>query len=91
MDKKLHALFNEVPPKSDFDPVKIAIESSQDKPEIAAALKLFASMPPSTGVFANPVRYHLEIPASGATLEIDIRSFAIRGKLFEEDIITGSR
>jgi len=90
MNKKLSALFNEVPPKPDFDPVRTAIESSRDRPEAAAALKLFASMPPSTGVFANPVRHRLEIPARGDTLEIDIRSFALRGQLFEDDIVIGS-
>jgi len=90
MNKKLSALFNEVPLKPDFNPVRTAIESSQDRPEVAAALKLFASMPPSTGVFANPVRHRLEIPARGDTLEIDIRSFALRGQLFEDEIVTGT-
>ena len=89
MNKTLSALFNAVPRKSDFNPVRTAIESSQDRPEVAAALKLFASMPPSTAVFANPVRHRLGIAASDTTLELDIRSFALRGKLFEEDIITG--
>jgi citrate synthase len=89
MNKKLSALFNEVPRKSNFNPVRTAIESSEDRPEVAAALKLFASMPPSTAVFANPVRHRLEIPASDTTLELDIRSFAMRGKLFEEDIVKG--
>ena len=46
-------------------------------------------MPASTSVLANPVRHHHQVPATGATLELDIRSFTIRGKLFEEDIVTG--
>src|SRR4249919_2342650 len=89
MNKTLSALFNEVPRKSDFNPVRAAIERSEDRPDVAAALKLYASMPPSTAVFANPVRHRLGIPASDTTLELEIRSFALRGKLFEEDIVTG--
>ncbi len=90
MNKKLSAIFNEVPPKPDHNPVRKAIENSQDRADVAAALKLFASMPPSTGVLANPVRYHHEVPASGTNIQLDIRSFTVRGKLFEEDIITGA-
>jgi citrate synthase len=90
MIKKLSALFDEVPPKSDFNPVKSAIANSQGNAEVAAALKLFASMPASTALFANPVRHHLEVPAGGAVLELDIRSFTVRGKIFEEDIVTGT-
>jgi len=47
-------------------------------------------MPPSTGVLANPIRYHQRIECAGVPLELDIRSFAIRGCLLEEDIVTGS-
>jgi citrate synthase len=78
MNRKLSALFAEVPPSPSY------------KPEAAVALKVFASLPPSTGVFANPVRYQLEIPANGTPIMLDIRSFGIRGKLFEEDIINGN-
>ena len=85
----MSALFSEVPAKSEFNPIQSAIEASQDRPAVAAALKLFASMPASTRVFANPPRYRLEVPASGATLELDIRSFTLRGKLQEEDIVNG--
>src|SRR2546422_10528850 len=45
---------------------------------------------PSTGVLANPIRYHQRIECAGVPLELDIRSFAIRGCLLEEDIVTGS-
>jgi len=90
MNKKFSALFSEVPPPPDFNPVKKAIGCSQDRPEVAAALKLFASMPPSTSVFGNPVRYHLEIPANDAILELSVRSFTVRGKIFEDDIIAGT-
>src|SRR6516225_92801 len=40
---------------------------------------LFSQVPPKPEY--NPVRK--------ATLELDIRSFTVRGKLFEEDIVTG--
>ncbi len=89
MDSKLAAIFSEVPVKPDYNPVRKAIETSKDKPEVAAALKLFSSMPPSTGVLANPVRHHHRVRAGAATLELDIRSFAVRGQLFEEDIVAG--
>lgn len=89
MDQKLAALFSQVPPKPDYNPVRKAIEASKDQPETAAALKLFVSMPPSTGVLANPVRHRHQVPAMNATLDLDIRSFTVRGKLFEDDIVDG--
>jgi citrate synthase len=88
MDPRLAAIFREVPPRPDHQPVRKAIALSADRPEVAAALRLFVSMPASTSVLANPVRHHHRVPATGATLELDIRSFTVRGKLFEEDIIT---
>src|SRR5215831_14745534 len=48
MDPRLLAIFSNVPPKPDYDPVRKSIESSKDRPEVAAALKLFSSMPSST-------------------------------------------
>lgn len=90
MNRKLAALFSEVPSKPDHNPIRNAIEASQDRPAVAAALKQFISMPPSTAVLANPVRYHHQVPATDATLELEIRSFALRGKLCEEDIVTGA-
>jgi citrate synthase len=89
MRPKLSDILSEVPPKPDYNPVRQAIEASQDRPQVVAALKLFASMPPSTAVLANPVRHHHKIPAAEATLELDIRSFTVRGRLFEEDIVAG--
>jgi citrate synthase len=89
MDPRLLAIFSEVPAKPDYNPVRKSIESSKDRPEVAAALKLFSSMPPSTAVLANPVRYHQRVAAGDATLELEIRSFTIRGRLFEEDIVSG--
>src|SRR5579884_2777460 len=89
MDEKLASLFAQVPPRPDYNPVRKAIDASKDRPETANALKFFISMPPSTSVLANPVRHKLEAPARDATLELDVRSFTIRGKLFEEDIVSG--
>src|SRR5689334_10323925 len=89
MDPRLLAIFSEIPPKSDYNPLRKSIESSRDRPEVAAALKLFSSMPPSTAVLANPVRYHERVAARDTTLELEIRSFTIRGGLFEEDIVAG--
>src|SRR5262245_62079834 len=89
MDTKLATLFSEVPPKSDYNPVRKAIDASKDLPDVAAALKLFVRLPPVTSLLANPVRHKHQLPAQNATLNLDIRSFTIRGKLFEEDIVSG--
>jgi citrate synthase len=87
MDQRLAAIFSEVPPKPDYNPVRKAIDASKSQ-EVVAALKLFNSMPPSTGVIANPVRHHHRIAVGNAALELDIRSFTIRGQVLEEDIIS---
>jgi citrate synthase len=55
-----------------------------------SALQRVASMPPSTGVIANPVRHHCMIHCGNQAIELNIRSFAIRGCLLEEDIVTGA-
>src|SRR5215471_4872234 len=89
MNSTLPSIFTEVPSKPDYNPVRKSIEASADRPEVAAALKLFSSMPSSTAVLANPVRHHHRIAAADATLELEIRSFTIRGRLFEEDIVSG--
>ena len=88
--KKVPSFFSEVPVKPDHNPVKKAIESSGDRPEVAAALKLFVSMPPSTGVLANPVRHHHPVPCGDTQVELEIRSFTIRGRLHEDDIVAGT-
>jgi citrate synthase len=87
--KRLPHFLSELPGAPEYNPVSKAIAKTTDS-EIAAALRLFASMPPSTGVLANPVRYHQAIMCNGAPLELNIRSFGVRGCLFEEDIVTGS-
>jgi citrate synthase len=89
MNSNLLAIFSGVPAKPDYNPVRRSIEASADRPDVVAALKLFSSMPPSTGVLANPVRHHHQIAAGKTTLELDIRSFTVRGQLFEEDIVSG--
>ena len=89
MDNKLATLLSEVPARPAYNPVRAALDASKDRPDTAAALKLFVSMPPSTSVLANPVRHHHQLPARTATLELDVRSFTLRGKLFEEDIVSG--
>lgn len=80
---------SEVPSKPAYNPVRNAIEASKDRPEVVAALKSFASMPPSTAVLANPVRHHHQVAAGNDVLELDIRAFTVRGLLFEEDIVAG--
>ena len=89
MKKRLPAFFSEVPPAPQYNPVAKAIEKTTDA-ETAAALRLFSSMPASTSVFANPVRYHLTIRCGETPVELSIRSFALRGCLFEENIAAGA-
>src|SRR5437867_4022470 len=88
MPKRLPAFLSELPPAPDYNPVSKAIAKTADS-EIVAALRLFASMPASTGVLANPVRYHHTVTCTGTPLELGIRSFGLRGCLLEEDIVTG--
>ena len=80
---------SEIPPVPDYNPIRDALAGTNDS-QIARALRLFASMPASTAVFANPVRYRRTVACDGTPVDLSIRSFAIRGCLLEEDIITGS-
>ena len=89
MPRKSQAFPSDLPASPEYNPVRKAIEKTGD-PEIAAALNLFASMPPSTAVFANPARYRHAVDCDGTTVELNIRSFAIRGCLLEEDIVRGA-
>ena len=89
MPQRLPHFLSELPAAPEYNPVSKAIAKTSDS-EIASALRLFASMPPSTGVLANPVRYHHPIACNGFLLELNIRSFGVRGCLLEEDIVTGS-
>src|SRR5215467_13637190 len=89
MNSTLPSIFTEVPSKPDYNPVRKSMEASADRAEVAAALKLFSSMPSSTAVLANPVRHHHQLAATNTTLQVDIRSFTVRGRVFEEDIVSG--
>ena len=89
MPKRLPAFMSELPPAPAHHPVRKAIEKAADA-EVVAALNLFASMPPSTAVLANPVRYRHSVDCAGTPVELSIRSFGIRGCLLEEDIVSGA-
>lgn len=89
MRGRTDAFLSELPPAPEFNPIRRAMERAAD-PEVVAALGSFSSMPASTGILANPVRYHHTIACAGDSMELAIRSFAIRGCLLEEDIIEGS-
>ena len=88
MPGKSLAFMSELPEAPRYQPVRDAISQTTDA-KASAALQLFASMPASTGVLANPVRYHDTVRCNGEPIEVSIRSFGIRGCLFEEDIVTG--
>lgn len=89
MPRRAPHFLSELPVAPEYSPVSRAIAKTSDS-EIAAALRLFSSMPPSTEVLANPVRYHQSITCNGDPLELNIRSYGMRGCLLEEDIVTGS-
>jgi citrate synthase len=80
---------SELPAIPEYNPVRKAIADTTDA-QTASALRLFASMPASTSVFANPVRYHRTVGCDGTSVDLNIRSFGIRGCLLEEDIVNGS-
>lgn len=89
MPRRLAAFMSELPQAPPYNPVRDAITQTTDT-RAAAALQLFASMPASTGILANPVRYHHTVRCGEEKVELSIRSFGIRGCLFEEDIVTGA-
>jgi citrate synthase len=79
----------EIPPAPQYNPLRDAVARTTDK-QLAAVLQRVASMPPSTGVIANPVRHHCVIHCGNQAIDLNIRSFAFRGCLLEEDIVTGA-
>src|SRR5262245_59662309 len=80
---------SELPAVPEYNPVRKAIADTKDS-QTASTLRLFATMPASTPVFANPVRYHRTVACGETSVDLNIRSFGIRGCLLEEDIVTGS-
>ena len=87
----VRSVLSELPPKSEYDPVReaiIAAEQAQDK-SASASLRLFASMPASTAVIANPVLYRTAVRCGSTDIRLKIRGFAIRGLLTEDDILGG--
>src|SRR5262245_4627443 len=87
--RRLPAFLEELPAPPTYNPLSKAIEKTTDS-DVLTALRLFASMPASTGVFANPVRHHHTVSCGEEPVELSIRSFGIRGCLLEDDIVTGS-
>jgi hypothetical protein len=92
MSNDLQSLLEEVPSRPNYNPTQTAIAEATGSglTSVVNVLKQFASMPPSTGIIANPVRYKGALDCSGASVLTDVRSFTIRGILFEEDIVTGA-
>lgn len=83
--------FSVIPPAPEHNPVKQAISRAEELGEkaIATTLGYFATMPSSTGIIANPVLHHTPVDCNGTTITLDIRSFTIRGKVPEADIVRG--
>ena len=92
MSKDLQSLLAEVPPKPNYNPTQTAINEAANSglTGVVTVLKQFTSMPPSTGIIANPVRYKGTLDCNGTPVLTDVRSFTIRGILFEEDVVTGA-
>jgi hypothetical protein len=92
MSNDLQSLLAEVPQKPNFNPTQSAISEATGSglTGIVGVLKQFSSMPSSTGIIANPVRYKGTLDCDATPVLTDVRSFTIRGILFEEDIVTGA-
>ena len=92
MSKDLQSLLGEVPPKPNYNPTQSAVAeaTASGQTNVVNVLKQFSSMPPSTGIIANPVRYKGSLDCNGTPVLTDVRSFTIRGILFEEDVVTGA-
>lgn len=84
-------IFSVVPAAPEHNPVKQAMTRAEELGEksVAATLGYFATMPSSTGIIANPVLHHTPVDCNGTTITLDIRSFTIRGKVAESDIVNG--
>lgn len=89
MIRRAVPFLSELPEAPLYDPLREAMTATTE-PKISATLQRFASMPRSTGVIANPVRHHCKVSCGGEPVHLSIRSFAIRGCLLEEDIVTGA-
>ena len=88
----LRTLLAEVPAVSSHHPVRDAAARAEELKEgkIAKALRLFVSMPPSTRILANPPLYRATVDCDGTEIQLEIRSFSIRGLIAEHEIVTGA-
>jgi len=82
---------SELPSPSDYSPVSTAVEKSTQlgEDQISATLTSLLSLPQSTTVFANPIQHQATVTCSEAEIELQIRSFAIRGLIQESEIVSG--
>ena len=83
---------SELPAPSDYAPVTEAIARSTKlgEAEITKTLSGLVSMPQSTTVFANPPLHAANVDCNGTSIELQIRSFSIRGLLSESEIVAGN-
>ena len=83
---------SELPAPSDYAPVTEAIARSTElgEAEITKTLSGLVSMPQSTTVFANPPLHAANVDCNGTSIELQIRSFSIRGLLSESEIVAGN-
>src|SRR4026208_1721836 len=84
----LSKLWSEFPAPPAYAPTRSCMERTQDR-DAAALLGQFVSMPPSTAVFANPVRYNRALECDGQEVNVRIRSFTLRGAVQEESVVSG--
>ena len=85
----MRKMFSELPETSTYSPVTDALQSAGqlDQQAITSALTAFSTMPQSTKVFANPVLHHAKVDCNGVGITLNIRSFALRGVLPENEIV----
>ena len=82
---------SELPPPSSYAPVSTAVEKSAllGEDQISATLTSLLSLPQSTAVFANPVQHQATATCQDTEIDLQIRSFAIRGLVQEGEIVSG--
>jgi hypothetical protein len=88
----LRALLSEVPKPSAYTPTSDALTRAKElgEKQIADTLTRFLSMPQATMTLANPVLHRADVHCSGTDVELDIRSYSIRGIVEEHEIVNGA-
>ncbi|MCP3914078.1 MAG: hypothetical protein GY711_00805 [bacterium] len=85
----MKSVLGTLPEISDYRPLSAALARAREigEKDLEAAIKSFVSMPQSTRILANPVRYTFPIQCGSDEMTLKVRGFAIRGTLDEDEIV----